>query len=640
MIKRPPILFHLMLLGKRVLFLILIMELCRFTYLVFNFHSFVHSPLKEVLSTFLFGLIFDLSSICYFNLIFILLHIIPIDHRFKLWYQRILFFLFVIVNSIVVFLNMADAVYYPFLGKRMGVEILTQLDNISRIYSGFIGEYWYMLVAALILIWVMIWYYPRHRYDFEDYRYKKYPFVKTTFIKELVMGIAIFILGIILIRGGVGSNSIRSIDATRFVSPQLIPLTINNPFNLLSSLQHPLLEEQNFMPMEEAINIVSPIKQFNKTPWSKKYNVVVITLQNFGKEYIGHFNNGRGYTPFLDSLLSVGLSCENAYSNGRQTIEALPAILSGMPSLDESPYLHSAYKENKISSVGKCLSEDGYSTGFYFGATNGTFGFDEYIKLSSAGKYSGIDQYPDQNKEGVDKWGIYDEPYMQYMCDDISKNPEPFCYTLFTNSSHHPYEIPEKYTGRFPKGRLAIHESIGYTDFALRMFFRNAKTKGWFKNTVFIITADNSAISETDKYASSEGKFRIPLLFYKPGDNLFFRKKMLATVQQIDIMPTILQLTGYTKPFFSFGNSIFSDTKNHYAVQYTDGFLQYIHYPYVMQIRGNKTLGFFNLTDDPFMRKNLTLQGGKLYDLYLKRLQAIYQLYNHVLISNTALAEK
>lgn len=57
-------------------------------------------------------------------------------------------------------------------------------------------------------------------------------------------------------------------------------------------------------------------------------NVVVLIVESFSKEFVGSFNphldNGtyKGYTPFLDSLLTKGLTFEYSYSNGRKSIDA------------------------------------------------------------------------------------------------------------------------------------------------------------------------------------------------------------------------------------------------------------------------------------------------------------------------------
>ena len=78
----------------------------------------------------------------------------------------------------------------------------------------------------------------------------------------------------------------------------------------------------------------------------KKDNVVIIILESFSKEFVGYYNQGVGYTPFLDSLIQTGLVLEQAYANGIRSIEALPAITASIPSLMNQPFITSSYANN------------------------------------------------------------------------------------------------------------------------------------------------------------------------------------------------------------------------------------------------------------------------------------------------------
>jgi phosphoglycerol transferase MdoB-like AlkP superfamily enzyme len=92
----------------------------------------------------------------------------------------------------------------------------------------------------------------------------------------------------------------------------------------------------------------------------------------------------------------------------------------------------------------------------------------------------------------------------------------PFMAGIFTLSSHQPYAVPKQYAGKFPKGNLEIHESIGYTDFSLREFFKTIETKSWYKNTIFIITADHTSKLESKEFQNIIGHYRVPLLIFNP----------------------------------------------------------------------------------------------------------------------------
>ena len=127
----------------------------------------------------------------------------------------------------------------------------------------------------------------------------------------------------------------------------------------------------------------------------------------------------------------------------------------------------------------------------YFDTMAQRFGFDEYI---------GMDEYP--NKDHYDgKWGIFDHHFLKFCADRMNRQKKPFFFnTIFTLSSHHPYTIPEGFKNQFPKGELEIHESMGYSDKSLEMFFDYAKKQDWYENTLFIITADHTQKARTKDF--------------------------------------------------------------------------------------------------------------------------------------------
>src|SRR5690606_2835861 len=110
--------------------------------------------------------------------------------------------------------------------------------------------------------------------------------------------------------------------------------------------------------------------------------------------------------------------------------------------------------------------------------------------------------------------------YFSYFADELNQMKKPFLATLFSLTSHHPYKVPNEFIDKFDKGSLAIHQTIGYTDFSLKQFFEKASTFDWFDNTLFIITADHTQKLTTQKFQNVVGNYRIPIYFYHPKVNL------------------------------------------------------------------------------------------------------------------------
>ncbi len=117
--------------------------------------------------------------------------------------------------------------------------------------------------------------------------------------------------------------------------------------------------------------------------------------------------------------------------------------------------------------------------------------------------------------------------------------------------------MPEKYKGKFKKGPLENSESIQYADYALKQFFIEATKQSWYNNTFFILVADHASLSDHRFFKNVVGNQSIPILFFKPDNSLAGKNK--AVMNQMDILPSALNMMGYNKPFFALGRS-FLDT--------------------------------------------------------------------------------
>jgi len=315
--------------------------------------------------------------------------------------------------------------------------------------------------------------------------------------------------------------------------------------------------------------------------------VVVIILESFAEEYVGFLSGKKSYTPFLDSLLKESFVFKNNRSNGLKSIEALPSIFAGIPSLSNSPFILSPYASNKIQSLPSELGRLGYNTSFYHAGETGTMAFDAFCKNAGVDHYYGLEDFPEKEKYFDGAWGIYDEPYLSYFADELNKKQEPFFSAVFTLSSHHPYSIPLEYENRFDKGSLKVHETIGYTDYALQQYFDKVSTMNWYRNTLFIITADHPAQSEYDFYRKATGRFKVPLAIYDPQEKLKGQSQKVS--KHSDISNTVLGLVTDSVNVLSFGQDLFNDSP---------GFcVNYYHNTYI--IRDGQYILSYNFNSSP-----------------------------------------
>ena len=221
---------------------------------------------------------------------------------------------------------------------------------------------------------------------------------------------------------------------------------------------------------------------------------------------------------------------------------------------------------------------------------------------------------------------------MQFFAKELNNFKQPFFTTLFTVSSHAPFTIPEKYKNKFPKGTTEIHESIAYTDFALKEFFKTAEKMPWYENTIFVITSDHtSSTGEELQYKNNVGKFRIPILFYVPND-----ESMIAVdeknFQQIDILPSLMDYLQLNTKIISYGKSYKS--KDDYVVNYLDNVYNLEMGDFYLAFDGTKTLGLYNWKTDPLLKENLSDKNPEIKQKMERFIKAYIQSFNHRVSKN------
>jgi phosphoglycerol transferase MdoB-like AlkP superfamily enzyme len=280
-----------------------------------------------------------------------------------------------------------------------------------------------------------------------------------------------------------------------------------------------------------------------------------------------------------------------------------------------------------LQTLPNLLKEKGYSSTFYHGGTNGTMNFNAFAPLAGYDNYYGRSEY--NNDEDYDgQWGIWDEPFLVKASQNMSTLKQPFFTSIFTLSSHNPYKVPEKYNGKFPKGTLEIHECVGYADYALKQFFKEAKKQPWFNNTLFVITADHTAESADPFYSNLIGQYNVPIILYKNG---ITAKQESRTVQQIDIMPTILDYINYDQPYYSFGKSMLADSKQP-AIYYNSPVFYCVQDSIFYIINDHQFVEAYNYQKDSLLKNNI-LDKNKTKDL-LNYCNAYIQTYTNDVINN------
>lgn len=630
--------------------------LCRVLYLVENWSvlgtNLSWSSVWEMMQG---AWMFDTSALLYTNALYALMMLIPWHIKETDGWQRVAKGVFVVVNALAICINLADSVYFQYTGRRTTATIFSEFSNegnLGNVIGIELVNHWYLVLAAIALIYGL-----SKVYVLPVGKPWRRPFGIYYTVQTLCL--ALFIpLCICGMRGG-ATTAVRPItisNANQYVDrPADAALVLNTPFSLIRTIGKKPFVNPNYFDKETLDEIYSPVHNVvDKIPvdtLARQYaadsssirqlvnsstkNLVILIVESFGREYIGslnkHLDGGtyKGYTPFTDSLLSKSLTWEYTFANGRKSIDGMPSVLSSIPMFVE-PFFVTPAATNELSGIARELANKSYHTAFFHGAENGSMGFQAFARATGFEKYYGRDEYNQDKRFNGDSdfdgtWAVWDEPFLQFYAQTMSEMKEPFATAIFTASSHHPFIVPEEYKDSFPKGDKPIHQCIGYTDHALRRFFETAAKQPWYKNTLFVLTADHTNQSTHPEYQTAQGSFSVPIILFDPSGTLPTGIQ-LGIAQQIDIMPTLLSLVGYDKPYVAFGQDLFSTpTEETWAVNFQNDIYQLTKGDYLILFDGRETKAVYRFREDPLLQHNLL--GSNPQPEMEKELKAIIQSY-------------
>ena len=555
------------------------------------------------------GLVFDTSAILVTNIPYTVMMLFPLHQKETKIYQQVSKGVFLFINGVALAVNLCDAVYFRFTMRRTTTTIFSEFSNEGNLGGIFLTEtlrHWYLVLLFVFIVWLMYRLYRTaglHRRELVWWRYDVATLLSlAAFAPFVVAGI----------RGGF-TTAVRPItisNANQYVDrPVEAALVLNTPFSIYRTIGKAVFVVPDYYQDEKKMtSVYVPIHVPNDTIPMTKKNVVVLIVESFGREYIGALNKNledgqyKGYTPNVDSLISKSITFTRSFCNGRKSIDGMPSILSSIPMFVE-PFFLTPSSMNHVSGIASLLAGEGYETAFFHGAQRGSMGFMAFARSTGFQQYYGREDYDEDKRFGGDDdfdgmWAIWDEPFLQYYATKMSEMKEPFMTAVFTASSHHPYEIPEKYKDVYPEEGIIMHKCIRYTDMAIGKFFETASKQPWFNNTIFVMTSDHTNMSDHDYYQTDLGGFCSPIIIYEPGNPDCQPEMQDKIAQQIDILPTVMGMLHYPKPYFGFGIDVLNTSaEDTWAVNYLNGIYQYVKHGHVLQFDGQQTKAVYALTD-------------------------------------------
>ena len=572
----------LALLVWRIVLLYAVLMLCRTAFYLYN--AAVLGPLTwaEAWPLLAGALKFDTASVVYADGVFILLSLLPLRER--RWYRAVLFWYYVAVNAVlVVATNLADTVYFRYTQKRFTADeiFFADNDNSLQLVGKFMAENWYLVLLWIALTALLAWGYRRRVREESIFSRGWAYYIGNTVIFAAAAG-----LSVAGMRGGMTrmTRPITLSNATLYTADSgKANLILSNPFCILRTIGSAgsVKYKKHFAP-EELARRFTPVHQPADSAAVNLAgrNVVVFIMESMSAEHSAYLcpevyadREVKGFTPFLDSLMQNGLVFKRMYANGTRSIQAMPSVLGSIPSF-RTPFVLMPQSLGESRQLPAMLADKGYATLFFCGSEHGSMGFGAYARSAGVERLVSREDYEARHGTGDfdGYWGIWDEPFLQFMGEELAATPEPFFATLFTLSSHHPFVVPEQYAATLPDGYTRIHKGVAYDDQAFRRFYHRFGGEEWFRRTIFVFVADHvSSEKFAEKTRSYPGNMHIVGFIHTPDGAL--QGEVREVTQQLDIMPTVLGLTGNTEPYFAFGRDVLNEPQRpRWSVSYDGKF--------------------------------------------------------------------
>lgn len=553
----------------------------RILFVTINSVKAVDVPMTVLLQGMAHGMIFDISIWGYCSVLACVAFAIAVwfDRRDKDVCQRTLkitSYCVGVLAGVAIFLLPAEAITYKAWGHHVDAGSLMMLADRPELVMAS-AETWFeiayfivMAIVAFVLFWTTYRLCRRAtKMAYADTDQRPATYVE----KALTSTVAIIIGGlmIIAIRGGLGLIPLNTGNAYFSQYQFANHVAVNPLWNFIYSTKYAKQADIKYEFMDDdamEARFSELMQAEGKAPRifkTERPNIVVILLESFsahGIEYLG----GANATPNIDSLRHTGVYFNNFFASSDRSGKGLIAVMNAYPSLPTIRVIQFPQKTQNIQPLARTLRDNGYaSQTFIYG---GDINFNNFNSLVNQAGFDRIITQDDfTSGEMGDKWGAHDQYTFARLLEVMDTQPEPFFNFYFTLSSHEPFTVPME-----RKMDNDYLNSIYYTDSCLGKFMREARTRKWFSNTVFILLADHGHGGPENVGETDRRKFNIPLLLtggaVMPQDSL-----VTSYGSQTDMTATLLHQLGIESDDFTFSKDLLDPTAKDFAFfDFSDGF--------------------------------------------------------------------
>jgi phosphoglycerol transferase MdoB-like AlkP superfamily enzyme len=615
----------------------------RLAFLVLYRGEFAGAPVGDVLLSLLHGARFDLSviAVCFGPLGLLLLLASPRRGRVAAFWVH--FVAAAALAAAMFVLQGIDLFYYGYVGRRVGFEAVAMLNEWRPIAALILRAYLLPTAVIAILLAGLLALAARMLR-----RLAARPYAPVGWAAQSAQIAALFAALVLVGRGGVQVKPIS--EGMAFLTSHLAlgHLSLNAVFTAAKAAGQNRVEYA-WLPDAEAQRVTLDLlgartapprpeyplwRNFVVPPSARPRNLVVLVLESFSPRFIGALGGTPGVTPEFDRLAREGLLFTNFHASGTRSLEGIPAILTGYPALPNATLLGSPLEQNSLSSLPAILKAHGYRTVFVHGAYRGSMWFDSLAARSGFDRFIAKEDFPDPRGQSDSTWGIFDHYALERLHQELESAHKPVFGFYFSLSSHTPYELPDPRTARFPAGDpdARMLNSFAYADAALGQFFERARRSSYWKDTVFMVTADHNL---GGPFLDPRRRMHIPLLIVNPAQPGFPRGAADPTLgTQVSLAPTALQLLGISAPAAFASNSLLAPAPRRFGLFAWGSQAGWINETWLVVHDLARPIAVYDWRKDPALARNVLGETGGAEHPAVREFSAYLQTVNNLLVRN------
>ncbi|WP_158453799.1 LTA synthase family protein [Pontibacter korlensis] len=554
------------------LFWMLYFIVARAIFLVYHLDRSSELTSAEVINTFIYGLRLDASFAAYISALPFVLVLLSALWQ-KLQVVKLVRYYTIVLLALLSTLLTVDLELYSHWGFRLDASPLQYLSSPTEIAASAAGAPLFILFVVTLAISVSFIFLYRRVFDLVKY--------KRQLNRWLFSGGALLFAALLVLplRGGWQQIPINQSVVYFSDKPFANHAGLNMPWNLMHALLKYKKSAHNpyqYMPEQEAEERVASLYAASSADSTQqllrvaKPNVLFIILESYTAKFIESLGGEKGVTPNLDKFAKEGINFTNIYAAGDRSEKGMVALLSGYPVQTTTSIIKYPHKTEKMPQLSQVFEQSGYSTSYYYGGELEFANIKSYLRNGGYDRL--IDKYDFDPSTYNSKWGAHDHILFERVQQDLKQEKQPFFCTVYTLSSHEPFEtpIPAKFPGSDEESKF--RNSVYYTDWALGKFIEEAKKQDWWQNTLVVIAADHGHRLPGDDPNHVPSKFKIPCIL--AGGALAHGGITISDVgSQTDIAATLLAQLNMPHQDFKWSRNLLAPTASSFAFYvFNDGF--------------------------------------------------------------------